>query len=117
MSAAGVDLAISFFTICNILRFFAYLPQLVCVIRDRRGAAAVSCWSWLMFSLANGSTAVYAGVVLGDRIMMVIFIANTMASSAILVMTLVQRKAQRGRHATSQTVLDLRGIGGAARQD
>ena len=117
MSAAGVDLAVSFFTICNILRFFAYLPQLVCVIRDRRGAVAVSCWSWLMFSLANGSTAVYAGVVLGDRIMMTIFIANTLASSAILVVTLVQRRAQRGRGAMSQTVLDVRGIGGAAGRD
>jgi uncharacterized protein with PQ loop repeat len=117
MSTAGVDLAISFFTICNILRFFAYLPQLLCVIRDRRGAAAVSCWSWLMFSLANGSTALYAGLVLHDRIMMMIFVANTMASSAILVVTLAQRRAQRERRATSQNILDLQGIGGAARQD
>jgi hypothetical protein len=95
MSPQGVELAISFFTICNILRLVAYFPQLMCVIRDRRGAAAVSCWSWLLFSLANGSTAVYAGCVLHDRVMMVIFVANTLASSAILVVTLVRRRAQR----------------------
>jgi predicted MFS family arabinose efflux permease len=95
MSPPGAELAVSFFTICNILRLVAYFPQLMCVIRDRRGAAAVSCWSWVMFSLANGSTALYAGLVLHDRVMMVIFVANTLASSAILVMTLVRRRAQR----------------------
>ena len=95
MSPPAAELVVSFFTICNILRLVAYFPQLMCVIRDRKGATAVSCWSWMLFSLANGSTVVYAGFVLHDRVMMVIFMANTLASSAILVMTLVRRRDRR----------------------
>jgi uncharacterized protein with PQ loop repeat len=91
----GAELAVVFFTICNTMRAFAYLPQLVRVLRDREGAAAISCPAWFLFSLANASTVIYAGFVLHDRITTTIFLINTLFSSAVLVATLLQRRTRR----------------------
>jgi hypothetical protein len=90
----GAELAVVFFTICNTMRALAYLPQLVRVLRDREGAAAISCSAWFLFSLANMSTVLYAGFVLHDRITTAIFLVNTLFSSAVLIATLLQRRTQ-----------------------
>jgi predicted MFS family arabinose efflux permease len=88
----GADLAMIFFIACNTIRCFAYFPQLVRVMRDRDGAAAVSCCTWLMFTLANASTAIYAGLVLRDRGMTAIFLVSTLCSFAIVAATLLRRR-------------------------
>jgi predicted MFS family arabinose efflux permease len=95
MSTTGAELAVIFFTICNAIRLFAAFQQLMMVMRDRQGAAAISCSSWFLFSLANASTAVYAGLVLRDQIMTVLFVLNAIGTFAVLMATLVQRRTQR----------------------
>ena len=91
-TATSTDLAVTFFMLCNAIRFVAYFPQLFRVMRDRDGAAAISCTTWFMFSLAHASTVAYSILILHDNIMTVVFLANFACSSAILVATLLRRR-------------------------
>jgi hypothetical protein len=62
----NADLPLIVFAACNALRIAAYFPQMVKLARNPAAAASFSHLSWTLFATANLSTAVYAGVVLGD---------------------------------------------------
>lgn len=94
MSAAEVIVLI--FSICNSLRLFAYLPQLISVLRDRNGASSVSLTTWSLFTLANGSTTAYALVIVSDLRMAVLFAFNTAFSFAIAFGTILKRRLSKG---------------------
>lgn len=86
-----VEFAITIFSISNCLRVIAYVPQILRVMRDREGATAVSCMTWLLFSLSHLSTVLYALLVISDWRMAVIFFANLLCSLTILGLTLYKR--------------------------
>jgi hypothetical protein len=86
-----VELAITIFSISNCVRVVAYVPQILQVIRDREGATAVSCMTWLLFSLSHLSTVVYALLVIGDWRMAVIFLANLLCCLTIISLTVYKR--------------------------
>jgi uncharacterized protein with PQ loop repeat len=90
------DLALLFFTITNGLRIFAYVPQLIRVVRDREGAVAISYLTWSMFAVANLSTAIYAVSALHDTTVAIIFAGNTVFCLAIVVATAGRRRLRRG---------------------
>jgi PQ loop repeat len=54
------DVAYDLFTIFNWLRIVAYLPQIYKIARDTNGASSISYSTWLLWTAANGSTAVYS---------------------------------------------------------
>ncbi len=85
------DAALMIFTGFNLFRVVAYVPQIVLIGRDRNGAAAVSCTSWLMFALSHVSTVAYALVVVGDVAMAVAFTANALCCFAVVGMTAYKR--------------------------
>lgn len=60
------DLPLILFATCNMLRIAAYFPQMLKLVRYPAAAASFSHLTWALFAAANLSTAVYAGVVLGD---------------------------------------------------
>jgi hypothetical protein len=89
---AATDVIIVVFTATNCLRIAAYLPQILRLARDDSGAAAVSCCTWFIFLISNISTGIYAAMVLNDRQMAVIFLANAICSGVILILALVRRR-------------------------
>jgi hypothetical protein len=91
------DYSVTAFTVLNGARIVAYLPQIVCVHRDRSGASSVSMMTWSMFFSANMATVFYAIEVIGDRIMAGVFAANAVACIAIFALILRKRIAHAWR--------------------
>ena len=75
------------FAIVNSLRILAYLPQIIVVWRDSRGADAVSIWTWMLFAISNATTMAYASVTLHDNTMVAIFAVNTVCCIAVALVT------------------------------
>jgi uncharacterized protein with PQ loop repeat len=50
------------FSITNIFRLFAYLPQIALILSDK-DTSAVSVTTWLLFFASNGVTVLYAMIV------------------------------------------------------
>ena len=48
------------FAVFSGLRTISYVPQIVRVAKDRNGASAISYPTWLLWTGANASTAMYA---------------------------------------------------------
>jgi hypothetical protein len=70
--------AISFaFGAFNLLRLASYLPQITAVVRDDHGARAISLTCWLVWTGANGTTALYSWVRLADAALASISAFNT----------------------------------------
>ncbi|HEY0336939.1 MAG TPA: hypothetical protein VGC70_06315 [Burkholderiales bacterium] len=93
MTAA--DVAIGAFTLCNSVRVFAYIPQIVLIGRDKTGVAAISYSTWGLFVASHLSTVVYAAVAVHDLKMALIFVANTVCCAAILGLTYYKRRQHR----------------------
>ena len=60
------DIAYEVFTVFNALRLVSYLPQIYKIARDTNGAATISYSTWILWTAANGSTAIYSFTNLGD---------------------------------------------------
>src|SRR5690606_23139309 len=76
----------------NMMRALAYVPQILCIARDRQGATAISYTTWSLFALSHLSTVAYALVALGDVAMILVFGANACACAAVLGLTFVKRR-------------------------
>jgi hypothetical protein len=85
------DLALFLFAALNSVRVVAYVPQLVRIARDRHGAEAISCVTWLLFALSHLSTVTYAWLALGDLGMAAVFAANLAACLLVLALTAWKR--------------------------
>jgi uncharacterized protein with PQ loop repeat len=79
------------FSVTNICRLFAYLPQIALLVRER-DTAAVSSSTWLLFFLSNGMTAIYAASVVVDLTMALVFLANTCCCGAIVALVHLKRR-------------------------
>jgi len=78
------DLLLIVFATCNALRIAAYFPQMFKLACHPAAAASFSHLTWALFAAANLSTAVYAGVVLGDLVLGIVS-----AFSALCCCTLI----------------------------
>jgi hypothetical protein len=87
------DLALLFFNAVNCIRFLAYVPQIVTIMRCRHGAQGVSCLSWALFGLAHLATAVYAWVTASDAWMAFVFLVNFAACGLIIALAVYKRAA------------------------
>src|SRR3954454_1267547 len=94
----AADVALALFALCNSIRVFAYIPQIVSIARDQNGATAVSCTTWWLFALSHLSTMGYALLTLNDWRMAEIFGANTACCMIILTLTGVRRARYRQRN-------------------
>ncbi len=91
MPVTPADVALGAFTLCNTVRVFAYLPQIVKISRDTQGAAAISYTTWCLFGVSNLSTVSYAVLVVDDWRMAAVFIANTLCCLVIVGLTAWKR--------------------------
>lgn len=93
MTAAEIALLV--FTACNSLRLLAFVPQIVCIWRDRHGAGAVSCLSWGLFGVSHLATVAYALLDKDDGTMAAVFGANAAGCGLVIVLTLWKRARHR----------------------
>jgi len=89
MTAAEVALAL--FALCNSVRVFAYVPQIIAVARDTSGARAIAYSTWGLFAVSHLSTVAYAVLVINDWRMATIFVANTICCLVIVGVTAWKR--------------------------
>lgn len=94
------DLAIiAVFALSNVLRLLAYVPQMLCIHRDRNGATSTSCTSWALFGVSHAATALYALFLSSDVWLALFFAANAVCCGLIVGMTAMKRR-QAGRAQT-----------------
>lgn len=91
MDTSPADIALAAFALCNSIRVFAYVPQIVSVARDRNGATAISYTTWGLFALSHLSTVAYAILTLDDWRMAAVFAANAACCTIILGLTALKR--------------------------
>lgn len=91
-----VEITLTVFAVSNSLRVLAYVPQILRVARDRNGATAVSCLTWLMFAVSHLSTVAYALVVVEDGPMAAIFGVNMLCCLLIIALTCYKRALAAG---------------------
>jgi len=87
----SAEIALAVFAVCNGVRVIAYVPQIVAVARDSSGASAISYTTWGLFAVSHLSTVAYALLVLNDRRMAAVFIANTVCCLVIVGLTAWKR--------------------------
>jgi uncharacterized protein with PQ loop repeat len=85
------DVALGLFTLCNTMRVFAYVPQIVRIRQDQQGASAISYTTWGLFLISNLSTVAYGLLVVNDWRLVAVFAANTFCCVAILGLTAWKR--------------------------
>jgi hypothetical protein len=101
----SAEIALALFAICNSVRVFAYVPQIVAVARDRAGASAISYTTWGLFAVSHLSTVTYAVLVVDDWRMAAVFIANAFCCLVIVGLTAWKRALFR---AAQQLVVDAK---------
>ncbi|QDP21040.1 hypothetical protein [Bradyrhizobium cosmicum] len=82
------------FAVANAFRLLAYLPQISVLLRQK-DAAAVSSATWLLFTVSNGITAVYAARIVADTAMALTFASNTICCATIVALVQYKRRKIR----------------------
>ena len=75
----------------NMLRLMSYAPQLVLLAQDKSGAKSISVSSWLIWTGANLTTAVYAWVRLADVPLSLLNAFNTGCCATMLALLIYKR--------------------------
>ena len=91
------DYSMTAFALLNGGRIIAYMPQIMCVYRDRNGAEAVSLLTWAMFTAANLATVSYSITVSSDLVVALVFALNAACCCAITCLVACRRVAGRKR--------------------
>lgn len=89
------DFAYWLFTISNALRIASYLPQIYRVAVDPYGASAIAYSSWLLWTIANAATALYAVYNVFDPHLAAINLLNALCCLAVILLTVYKRRAFR----------------------
>src|SRR5947209_4290718 len=90
------DYSMTAFALLNGGRVVAYMPQIMCIYRDRNGAAAVSLLTWGMFTAANLATVSYSLTVSSDRVIAAVFALNAVCCVTITCLVACRRLAVAG---------------------
>jgi len=89
------DITLAVFTVCNTLRFIAYLPQIARAASDRSGAEAISFTTWGLFLVSHASAMAYAVVNNRDWPMAAMFLGNVVGCGLILAIAAWKRSQFR----------------------
>jgi hypothetical protein len=96
-------LIVTAFSFFNTIRVVSYVPQMLRIARDTNGATAVSFLTWTLWACANGSTAAYAGVIIGDRALCLVSSINTLCCAIVICQTAYKRHRWRAARDMSRS--------------
>lgn len=96
MMMTSAELSFAAFVACNTMRVAAYFPQMAQIVRRPAAAAAISYPTWILFCVANVSTAVYAAVALGDPVLTAINGFNSTACATIIALAQWRQRTPMG---------------------
>ena len=82
------------FSVANIFRLFAYLPQ-IALLLSNKDTSSVSSATWSLFFISNGMTAIYEASVAADPTMSMVFLANTVCCAIIVALVHWKRRRLR----------------------
>lgn len=88
-------LAFLLFAIFSGLRTVSYLPQILKVAADRNGASAISYSTWTLWTCANVTTGLYAGINLHDMYLATVSAIYTACCVVVIALTMVKRRRYR----------------------
>ena len=91
MFSENLDLPTLAYGFFNMLRLMSYAPQMFLLAQDRSGAKAISISSWLIWTGANFTTAIYAWVRLADASLSIMNAFNTACCITVLALVVYKR--------------------------
>ena len=62
----SAEIVLAAFTVFNALQIVSYVPQIICVVRDRNGASAIAYSTWFIWLAGSAATTAYATVNIWD---------------------------------------------------
>ena len=83
------------FTIFNALQIVSYIPQIICVARDRNGASAIAYSTWAIWFAGCAATTAYAMVNIWDPWLALVNAVHTLCCLAVILLTAWKRAAHR----------------------
>lgn len=81
--------------ITNTFRLLSYLPQIIQVAKQKDDVKAISLWTWGMWTLANFTTALYAGfaIEVADPLLALLNLGNAVGCLSVILIVVSKRKA------------------------
>jgi hypothetical protein len=96
------------------LRTISYVPQIIRIAKDRSGASAISYPTWLLWTGANVTTAMYAVTNLNDAWLASASSIYAVCCIVVIVLTAIKRLAHRRTKAVSSRGDEHPPLGAAA---
>lgn len=93
----GSDAVWIMFAVFSAIRMVSYVPQILCIARDRTGAAAISYATWSIWLGANVTMALHAAINLHDMWLALVTASYGLCCAIVIVLTAVKRRAHRRR--------------------
>lgn len=91
-AASPAEIVLAAFTIANALQIVSYVPQIVCVARDRNGATAIAYSTWLIWLAGSAATAAYAMVNIWDVWLAAVNVVHSVCCVAVIALTAWKRR-------------------------
>jgi len=92
MALSAPGLIASCFLAFNVLRIVLHVPQLITCLRDDTGCSAINLWTWISWSAASLTNALYMGVLLGDPWGLALNLTNALMCAATVCITCIKRR-------------------------
>jgi hypothetical protein len=94
------DVVLFAFTLFNAMQIVSYIPQILCVARDRHGASAISYSTWAIWLAGSGATTAYAMVNFWDPWLAAVNAVHTLCCGIVIGLTALKRSRHIRRATT-----------------
>lgn len=92
------DATFAVFAFFNALQIVSYLPQIICVARDRNGATAISYSSWAIWLAGAAATVAYATINIWDVWLALVNAVHAACCLIVILLTAFKRYAGSRNH-------------------
>lgn len=76
----------------NVARVLSYLPQIYTISKENNKVTAISLMTWIFWTCANLTTAIYAQIEVHDTMLALINYGNALCCAIVVLMVVYKRK-------------------------